>query len=163
MDTRDERRQHFLRDQQTKQRLRLATARLHEAERERIWAIVAASDAGLSIRQIATATGLSRSRIHQLLQDAEARGIPAWLTRLRDRDRASAGQADTEPSSSHTAVQARVAAEVDVLRWCLDWLAQLERGETAVVNLRPDTEDATELVRCDQARVRRGLARIAAD
>jgi transposase-like protein len=73
MDTREERRQHFLCDQQTKQRLRLATTRLHEAEQERIWAIVAARDAGLSIRQLATATGLSRSRIHQLLQDPEAR------------------------------------------------------------------------------------------
>jgi hypothetical protein len=72
MATREERRQRFQREQQTKKRLRLAT-RLHEAEHERLWAIVAASDAGLSIRQTATATGLSRSRIHQLLQDDEAR------------------------------------------------------------------------------------------
>ena len=60
-------------------------------------------------------------------------------------------------------MQARVAEEVEVLRWCLDWLAQLERGEMVVVNLRPDTEEATEFVRFDQARVRRVLARIAAD
>src|SRR5262245_49562911 len=163
MATREERRQRFQREQQTKKRLRLATTRLHEAEQERILAIVAASDAGLSIRQIATATGLSRSRIHQLLQDDEAREIPAWLTHLRDRDPASAGEADMEPSSSHTAVQARVAEEVEVLRWCINWLAQLERGEMVVVNLRPDTEDATEFVRFDQARVLRVLARIAAD
>ena len=44
------------------------------------------------------------------------------------------------------------------MRWCLDWLAQLERGEMVVVNLRPDTEDTTEFVRLDQARVRRVLA-----
>src|SRR5918994_6944066 len=163
MDTREERRQHFQREQQTKQRLRLATTRLHEAEHERIWAIVAAYDAGLSIRPIATATGLSRSRIHQLLRDGEAREIPTWLTHLRDRDHASEGEADTAPSSSRTAVQARLAEEVEVLRWCLDWLAQLERGEMVVVNLRPDTEDATEFVRFDQARVLRVLARIAAD
>jgi hypothetical protein len=162
MATREERRQRFQREQQTKKRLRLAT-RLHEAEHERLWAIVAASDAGLSIRQTATATGLSRSRIHQLLQDDEAREIPAWLTHRRDRDHASEGEADTAPSSSHTAVQARVAEEVEVLRWCIDWLAQLERGEMVVVNLRPDTEDATEFVRFDQARVLRVLARIAAD
>jgi hypothetical protein len=141
----------------------LATTRLHEAERERIWAIVAARDAGLSIRQIATATGLSRSRIHQLLQDPEARQIPTWLTHLRARDHTSEGATDTEPSSAQTAVQAHVADEVEVLRWCLDWLAQLERGEMVVVNLRPDSEDATEFVRFDQARVRRVLARIAAD
>jgi len=163
MDTREERRQRFQHEQQTKKRLRLATTRLHEAEQERIWAIVAARDAGLSIRQIATATGLSRSRIHQLLQDAEAREIPTWLTHLCDRDHASAGEADTAPSSSQTAVQARVAHEVEVLRWCIDWLAQLERGEMVVVNLRPDTEDATEFVRFDHARVLRVLARITAD
>jgi hypothetical protein len=60
-------------------------------------------------------------------------------------------------------VLARVADAVEVLRWCIDWLAQLERGEMVVVNLRPDTEDVTEFVRFDQARVRRVLARIAAD
>jgi hypothetical protein len=40
---------------------------------------------------------------------------------------------------------------------------QLERGELVVVNLRPDTEDATEFAQFDQAQVRRVLARIAAD
>jgi hypothetical protein len=163
MDSREERRQRFLREQQTTKRLRLATTHLHEAEQERIWAIVAASDAGLSIRQIATATGLSRSRIHQLLQNPAAREIPAWLTHLRARDHTSAGEADTAPSPSQTAVPARVADEVEVLRWCIDWLAQLERGEMVVVNLRPDTEDATEFVQFDHARVLRVLARIAAD
>jgi hypothetical protein len=135
---------------------------LHEAEQERLWAIVAASDAGLSIRQIATATGLSRSRIHQLLQDPEAREIPTWLTHLRACDQASDGEAATAPASP-AAMQARVADEVEVLRWCIDWLAQLERGEMVVVNLRPDSEDATEFVRFDHARVLRVLARIAAD
>jgi hypothetical protein len=163
MDTREERRQRFQHEQQTNKRLRLATTRLHEAEQERIWAIVAARDAGLSIRQIATATGLSRSRIHQLLQDAEAREIPTWLTHLRGHSHASDGEAATADPASPTVMHARVADEVEVLRWCLDWLAQLERGEMVVVNLRPDTEDATEFVRFDHARVLRVLARIAAD
>ena len=57
MDTREERRQRFQHEQQINKRLRMATTRLQEAEQERIWAIVAASDAGLSIRQIATTTG----------------------------------------------------------------------------------------------------------
>jgi hypothetical protein len=162
MDTREERHQRFQRDQQTKTRLHMATTRLHAAAQERIWAIVAASDAGLSIRQIATATGLSRSRIHPRLKDDEAREMPTWLIHLRDRDHASEGEADA-PSSSQTAMQARVAEEVEVLRWCLDWLAQLERGELVVVNLRPDTAEATECVRFDQARVRRVLTRMAAD
>jgi hypothetical protein len=141
----------------------LATTRLHESEQERIWAIVAAYDTGLSIQPIATATGVSRSRLHQRLQDPEVREIPSWLTPLRERDHASEGEADTAPSSAQTAVQARVADEVEGVRWCIDWLAELERGEMVVVNLRPATEDVTEFVRFDQARVRRVLARIAAD
>src|SRR5262245_51818864 len=81
METREQLHQRVQHEQQLKARLRLATTRLTEAEQERIWAIVAAHHAGLSIRQIAAATGLSRSRIHQLLQDNEAREIPTWLSR----------------------------------------------------------------------------------
>ena len=43
------------------------------------------------------------------------------------------------------------------------WLQRLERGETVVVNLRPDTEVETEFVRFDRLRVLRVLERIAAD
>ena len=39
--------------------------------------------AGLSIREIAGATGLSSSRIHQLLNAPEAMEIPVWLSQLR--------------------------------------------------------------------------------
>jgi hypothetical protein len=141
----------------------VATTRLADAERERIWAIVAAHKAGLSIRKIAAATGLSRSRIHQLLQDDEAREIPAWLTHLRARDVAADAQADTERPSPDAMMKARVADEVEVLRWCIDWLARLDCGEMVVVNLRPDSEDEHEFVPFDRARVRRVLARIASD
>jgi len=159
METREQLHQRVRHEQQLKARLRLATTRLTAAEQERIWAIVAAHHAGLSIRQIAATTGLSRSRIHQLLQDNEAREIPTWLSHLRTRDTTVDSGKDAEPPAS----QARVAEEVEVLRWCLDWLERLERGEQVVVNLRPDTEDATEYVQFDQARVRRVLARMAAD
>jgi len=54
----------------------LATTWLADAARKRLWAIVAAHEAGWSIRKIAAATGLSRSRIHQLLQEEQARAIP---------------------------------------------------------------------------------------
>src|SRR5215475_4351459 len=67
--TREELHQLVQHERKLKNRLQLATTHLEEAERERIWAIVAAHDAGLSIRKIAAATGLSRSRIHQLLQE----------------------------------------------------------------------------------------------
>lgn len=163
METREQLHQRVQREQQLKARLRLATTRLADAEQERIWAIVGVHQAGLSIRQIAAATGLSRSRIHQLLQDDEARELPTWLSQLRTHDHTEASADDTEPAAVPTWMQARVAEEVEVFRWCLDWLERLERGEQVVVNLRPATEDATEYVRFDHARVRRVLARIAAD
>jgi hypothetical protein len=40
----------------------LRTERLEGAQRERIWAITEAHESGLSVRQIASATGLSSSR-----------------------------------------------------------------------------------------------------
>jgi hypothetical protein len=163
METREAFRQRVRYEQQLAARLRLATTRLAEAEQERIWAIVAAHQAGLSIRQIAAATGLSRSRIHQLLQDDEAREVPAWRSSLRDHEHAAASEQDEVSSAAQVRMQAHIAQEGEVLRWCLDWLERLERGEQVVVNLRPNTEDATEYVRFDQARVRRVLARITAD
>jgi hypothetical protein len=45
----------------------------------------------------------------------------------------------------------------------MDWLQRLERGETVVVNLRPDTEVETEFVQFNRLRVARVLERIAAD
>ena len=53
------------------------------------WAIVAAqAGAGPSIRQIARATGVSPTRMHQVLQADEARAIPVWLSQLQDQRRA---------------------------------------------------------------------------
>ena len=78
-------------------RLRLAMTRLADAERARIWAIVAAKEAGLSIRQIARATGVSPTRMHQLLQADEARAIPVWLSQLQDQRLAPAVQPEGVP------------------------------------------------------------------
>ena len=72
------------REKQVAARLHLAITRLKSAQQERIWAIAAAQAAGLSIRKIAAATGLSPSRIHQLLKNQEASEIPAWLSQLRE-------------------------------------------------------------------------------
>jgi hypothetical protein len=163
METREALRQRVQHERQLKTRLQLATTRLEEAECERIWAIVAAHEAGLSIRKIATATGLSRSRIHQLLQDNDAREIPQWLTHLRDRDSSSEAQADTERPSPDAVIRAHVADEVEVLRWCIDWLARLARGEMVVVNLRPDTENDHEFVAFDLARIASDLDVLAHD
>jgi hypothetical protein len=107
--TREEIHQLVQQERKLKNRLQLATTRLEEAERERIWAIVAAHDAGLSIRKIAAATGLSRSRIHQLLQEHEAHDIPEWLTHLRDQECNPATPSDTDQHAPHAAIRARIA------------------------------------------------------
>jgi len=55
-------------------RLRLLARRLEETQRERVSSIIEASRAGFSIRQIAESAGLSRSRVHQLLQEHAGNG-----------------------------------------------------------------------------------------
>jgi DNA-binding NarL/FixJ family response regulator len=64
METRAALRQRVRHERQLQTRLHLATTRLDEVARERLRAIMAAHRAGWAIRQIAAATGLSRSRIH---------------------------------------------------------------------------------------------------
>ena len=63
-------------------RLRLAMTRLADAERERSWALVAAKEAGLSIRQIARATGVSPprrlSRWEEWAASRQALGLPPY-------------------------------------------------------------------------------------
>jgi DNA-directed RNA polymerase specialized sigma24 family protein len=76
MEAPEEVRRRVRREKQLATRLQLATTRLETAQQERIWAIAAAYEAGLSIRKIAAATGLSPSRVHQLLSNEEAREIP---------------------------------------------------------------------------------------
>jgi hypothetical protein len=52
---------------------------------------------------------------------------------------------------------------MDALRWCLEWLGRLERGEQVVVNLRPEADPETEHVSFERPRVLRVLDRIIAD
>src|SRR5512147_3291224 len=103
METNDHFHERIRHEQQFAARLRLATERLEEARRERTWAIVEAHQSGLSVRQIAVATGLSSSRVHQLLGSDEAREIPRWLSQQRRRNRPD------RPSQSD--LQARLAGE----------------------------------------------------
>jgi hypothetical protein len=142
---------------------RLKTANIHftDAQVERIWAIVSAHQAGLSIRKIAGATGLSSSRIHQLLNAPEGKEIPVWLSQLRQSSRGSGGK--KKRPESETEIRSGLAREVEMLRRCIDWLQRLERGENVVVNLRPDEDVETEFVAFDRPRVVRVLERIAAD
>jgi len=59
---------------------------LEQAERERAWALAAAKAAkaeGASIREIATAAGLSSSRVHQVVTDADIDALDTALGALR--------------------------------------------------------------------------------
>jgi len=161
METPEALRQRAQHARQLRERLQRATERLRAAQQERVWAIVSAHQQGLSIRQIATATGLSAARVHQLLTDNVAADIPVWLSRLRERDWPGAESGATDPPSASQA--ATLTEEVTALRQCLGWLEQAERGETVVVNLRPDADPETEYVVFERWRILRVLKRIAAD
>jgi DNA-binding transcriptional MerR regulator len=134
-------------EQRLIERLQTVNVRFADAQLERLWAIQSAHELGLSIRQIAAATGLSSSRIHQVINANDLVTIPIWTTPLH---------ATAEP-------QTRITAEVKLLRQCSEWLKQLEKGEEVMVNLRPETDLQTEYVRFDTPRVIRILERIAAD
>ena len=158
---REDLRQKVQLEQQLIARLRTATLRFSDAQTERIWAIVSAHQAGLSIRKIAGATGLSSSRIHQLLNAPEGKEIPVWLSQLRQSSRGSGGK--KKRPESETVIRSGLAREVEMLRRCIDWLQRLERGENVVVNLRPDEDVETEFVAFDRPRVVRVLERNAAE
>jgi AraC-like DNA-binding protein len=142
METNDELRERIRRKQRLAARLRLATVRLEEAQRERIWTVVEAHESGLSIRQIAATMGLSSSRVHQLLGSEESREIPRWRSQRRDQEAA--------PSQGQPDLQAILAGEMNTLRRCREWLERLDRGEQVVVNLRLETDPDTEYVAFDR-------------
>jgi hypothetical protein len=64
-------------------RVSRAAWRLDQAERERMWALVSARAEGISIRTLATAIGLSPSRVHQIVADAHLDAVIAALGELR--------------------------------------------------------------------------------
>ena len=71
------------REQRVLTRVSRAAWRLAQAERERTWALVSARTAGISIRALAEAAGLSPSRVHQLVADAGLDALDAALGELR--------------------------------------------------------------------------------
>jgi len=107
-------------------RLKIANIRFTDAQIERVWAIVSTHQAGLSIRKIAGATGLSSSRIHQLLNAPEGKEIPVWLSQLRQSSRGSGVKKKAERPEPETEIRSRLAREVEVLRRCTDWLQRLK-------------------------------------
>ena len=130
--------------------LRTANVRFSDAQTERIWAIVSAHQACLSIRRIAGALGLCSSRTHQLFTASEAKEIPVWLSQLRQSSGGYAPKEEAERPQPETKIGSRLSREVEALRRCVDWLQRLERGENVIVNLRLDTDVETEFVSFDR-------------
>ncbi len=115
--------------------------RLEQAERERAWALVSARAEGVSIRKLAAAAGLSPSRVHQIVADADLDALDAALGELR----AAGWPAPEDPDSGEDAeldgrdnIADRLSEEVSWLRQCADWLAHLDTDSyPPAVNLRP--------------------------
>ena len=150
-------------EKRLKARLSLARTRLEEAEQEHIWAITAAHSEGLSIRKIAAATGLSSSRVHQLLHTDEAAQIPEWLMSLNELKFSNDEPLLRDEQSHKQGLQEQLASEVEVLRWCVAWLEKLAHGERVIVNLRAESDPKTAYVKVDQVWVLRVLRRVTAD
>ncbi len=55
-------------------------------------------------------------------------------------------QSASEEIPSLRELQQRLADEGEVIRWCIDWLEQLARGERVVVNLRAESDPRTAYV-----------------
>ncbi|CAI7976509.1 conserved hypothetical protein [Frankia sp. Hr75.2] len=149
-------------------RVTRAAWRLKQAERERAWALTSARAEGISIRVLATAVGLSPSRVHQIVAAADSDALDAALGELRTvgwpaPEDPDVGE-DVELDGTDS-VADRISDEVAWVRRCADWLAGLEAGGyPPAVNLRPAADwPDTAHVAVDLARVRAVLDRIAAD
>jgi hypothetical protein len=149
-------------------RISLAAWRLEQAEPERTWALVSARAEGISIRTLATAAGLSPSRVHQIVAVADLDALDAALGELRAAgwpapEHPDSGQ-DTELGGRDT-IADRLSDEVSWLRQCADWLAHLDADSyPPAVNLRPSADwPDRALVAVDLARVAAVIDRIAAD
>jgi hypothetical protein len=118
--------------------------------------------------QLATAAGLSPSRVHQLVAAADLDALDAALGELR----AAGWPAPEDPDSGEDTeldgrdnIADRLSDEVGWLRPCADWLRQLDGGGyPPAVSLRPsaDWPDTAGTV-VGLARVRAVIDRIAAD
>jgi hypothetical protein len=129
----------------------LRTERLEGAQRERIWAITEAHESGLSVRQIASATGLSPSR--------DPREIPGGNCQQRRPNRPDEPRQEAAPSQGLPDLLTRWQSSSR----CREWLERLDCGELVGVNLRPETDPETEYVAFDHPRVLRVLSHISAD
>jgi hypothetical protein len=146
-------REQFQREQRARHSLRDAAERLESAELERVVTIVAAHQAGLSVRRIASAVRLSPARVHQLLHaPVSATAVRATTMRLES----SATQAGGDSGVPFAGIAA-------LLRECVECLGTLEREEFVAVNLREATDPQTEYVTADHVQIRQLLQEIASE
>ena len=129
---------------------------------------VSARAEGISIRTMAKAAGLSPSRVHQLVADADLDALDTALGELR----AAGWPAAEDPGSDEDAelggrdnIADRLSDEVSWLRQCADWLSHLDADSyPPAVNLRPSADwPDRAVVAVDLARVAAVIDRIAAD
>ena len=154
-------REEVQRQERIRTRLARASFRLEMAELERIWAIVSANRAGMSVRDIARQVGLGPTRVHQLVTSPQADCVEQALSVLRE---AGWPTPDDPLPGAEEQVADRLTEEATALISCAEWLASLAAGERPVVNLRPDNDlPDTDYVAVDQDRVIRVLRRIAHD
>jgi hypothetical protein len=149
-------------------RVSRAAWRLEQADRERAWALASARAEGISIRTLATAIGLSPSRVHQIAAAADLDALDADLGELR----AAGWPAPEDPGSGEDTeldgrdtIACRLSDEVSWLRQCAGWLRQPHGGGyPPAVNLRPSADwPDRAIVAVDLARVAAVIDRIAAD
>ena len=150
-------------------RVTRAAWRLEQAERERAWALVAARQLGVSVRETAAAAGLSPTRVHQVVTAADLTAVEAQLGALREAGWSAPedpeADADDADLAGRDLIADRIADEVAWLRRCVAWLEQLDTGGyPLVVNLRPEDDwlDTAQVVVTTEL-VRAVLSRIAFD
>ncbi len=98
--------------------------RLEQAGRERTWALVPARAEGISIRTLAAASGLSPSRVHQLVAGAGLDAVIAAPGELRAAGwpaREDPGSDEDPDLDGRDHLAGRLPDEVDVLRQCAGW------------------------------------------
>ena len=137
-------------------RVSRAACRLEQAKRERVWGAGLGPRRGISIRSLATAIGLSPSRVHQLVAVADLGALDAALGEPRAAgwpapEDPDSGE-DTELGGRDTSAD-RLSDEVSWLRQCADWLAHLDaESYPPAVNLRPSADwPDRAIVAVDQA------------
>src|SRR4051812_18624932 len=110
-------------------RVTRAAWRLGQAERGRAWALAAGRAGGASVKGIAGAAGLSSSRVHQVVTEADVDALDAALGVLRSAGWPAPEDPEVEDGdlAGRADIAGRLEDEVEWIRQCADWLEHLDR------------------------------------